>query len=135
VSTILSGRGDHEAPRAGAEQIDAERKGRNRFRMANDPINRLYARARWKKFRAVMLGLNPICCRLKKNDRGEREQCDEASVIVHHRISPRVNEALFLVPSNVTCYCRACHPESEGDPIGWVLGVDFTPTVEPKWTF
>jgi hypothetical protein len=131
---IFGGHGE-EVPQADAAQAEESRKETNRYRMKNDPINRLYAKARWTKFRAVMLARNPICQRILKNPfNGEPEQCHAPAVIVHHRVSPRVREDLFLVPSNMACFCRNCHPDTEGDPQGWRVGVDFVATVVPQWT-
>jgi hypothetical protein len=131
---ILSGIGDHKTPRAGTTQADADRKQSNNFRMASDPINRMYAKASWKHFRLVMLGRNPICQRLIKNQNGELEQCHAAASVVHHRVSPRADASLFLVPKNTICFCELHHPAGvEGDPKGFTEGVDFVATVVPSW--
>jgi hypothetical protein len=130
---LLTGRGDHITPRAGAEKAEESRKETNRFRQKNDPINRKYNCARWKKFRLLMLRLNPICARLKKNERGVLEQCHNPSVVCHHIVSPRVREDLFLVASNTRLLCERCHPTTEGDC--WVEGVDVVKTILPNWHF
>jgi hypothetical protein len=129
---ILSGSTDWKPQVAGSEQSREQQKVVDKFRH-KDAINQMYTKARWKHFRLVMLGKNPICQRLIKNENGQLEQCHSAAVIVHHRVSPRVNASLFLVPSNTICFCELHHPNTEGDPRGFTEGFDFVATVVPKW--
>jgi hypothetical protein len=134
---MIFGGKEEEAPQADAAQVEESRREANRFRMKYDAVNRLYASSRWRKFRAVMLAKNPLCQRILKHPvTHEPEQCHNKSAVVHHRVSPRVREDLFLVASNVICFCdKGCHPAGvEGDPQGWREGVDFVPTQLPKWS-
>jgi len=131
---LLSGRGNRVPAWAGAKQAKEASREQDRFRLANDPIAKLYRTARWLKFRAVMVSCNSICQRLVKNPlTGETEQCHSPSVVCHHIVSPRVRLDLFLESKNVICFCAVHHPPTEGSPQGWAEGVDYVPTVLPKY--
>jgi len=131
---LLSGRGGHVPAVAGAKEAKEESREQDRFRLANDPIAKLYRTAIWLKFRTVMVNWNCICQRLVKNPlTGEAEQCHAPSVVCHHSISPRLRPDLFLEPKNIICLCQIHHPTTEGSPQGWAEGVDYVPTVLPKY--
>src|SRR6266850_6921305 len=65
-----------------------------------DAIAKLYDCAPWRRFKASVLVYNPQCQRLVNG-----EQCQEAAAVVHHIISPRVNQTLFMDWQNVVCVC------------------------------
>jgi len=82
-----------------------------------------------------IISANPICQRIRTNYLGQREQCRNASTVVHHRIGPNGDADKFFSVyldgvSQLIALCAACHAE-ERDPGGtphWVEGVDFTRT-------
>ena len=101
-----------------------ERRETNSFRKRNDPINRLYWLASWKRFCRIVFNRNQICQRIIKG-----EQCREAATVVHHLISPRQRPDLFLDPTNVLALCEHCHPGGEeGTPL-WREGVDYVKSI------
>jgi hypothetical protein len=89
---------------------------------AGDPINKMYGRAAWTSFRTVVIRQNAICQRINYG-----QQCTHAATLVHHLISPRVDERRFVDPTNVVALCVNCHPNDEGTP-HWKVGVDFVAT-------
>lgn len=90
----------------------------------DDTVARMYHTSAWFVFRRHVLNRNPICQRIGT----DMKQCRYAAMLLHHLVSPRVNPALFLVPSNVIALCDRCHPPDEGTP-DWIEGRDYVPSV------
>ncbi len=86
-----------------AKAIDTDRR-------VNDPTYALYHTARWTHFRQWFLRLNPICQRIV-----DGVQCHTIANLVHHRVSPRDDEALFFDAANCAALCPAHHHHNEGD--------------------
>ena len=76
----------------------------------------------WTKFSLWLRMRNAQCQKLINGVR-----CQKLSQLVHHLVSPRVNMALLLEPTNCVCLCRSCHPITEGSP-EWREGVDYVAT-------
>ena len=95
----------------------------DRERWKNDATYRVYHRAPWPQFRAMLLGQNVLCQKLDRDG----AQCRNVSTLVHHLISPRVRPELFVDAANCVALCAHCHPPDEGTP-HWRPGVDFVPT-------
>ena len=103
---------------------------RDQNRKLYDPAWAMYNKTSWRKFRALMLSLNSVCQRLHNGER-----CHNWASLVHHIVSPKQNEGLFLTASNVICLCtHGCHPTTEGNPTDWKVNVDYVPTNLPKWS-
>ena len=75
-----------------------------------DEVDRLYDTRRWRRFRRWILRLNPICQRIVDGVR-----CQDFSVEVHHRQSPRKRPDLFTVAENCVGLCKRHHKKSVGD--------------------
>lgn len=88
-----------------------------------DPIQRIYDTANWKRYRALILAHNPICCRIWKG-----EQCTRPSTMVHHIRSPRTAPELFTTPENTIALCANCHPGGQEGTEHWEVGKDFVAT-------
>ena len=95
----------------------------DRIRNANDPIRKMYTRARWLRLSGFLRRDNAQCQRIKKG-----LQCWKPSEVVHHLISPYVREDLFYTPSNLVCLCKDCHPGGTSGTPDWKKGIDFVPT-------
>jgi hypothetical protein len=117
-----------------AKDSNAEkvRKEWNKFRMANDPIDRMYTHGilgrKWRMLAPKMRVLNPMCCKLI-----DGEQCHNPATVTHHLVSPRRDTRLFLEPTNLTTLCANCHPKE--DTPNWRVGVDIVQTLYPKFSF
>jgi hypothetical protein len=94
----------------------------------------MYNTTRWRKFRELVLQLNPQCQRLVEDWSAsgghypELVQCKNQATDVHHFESPRQRPALFTVMSNVAALCKHCHHKNQGetDKSGYV------PTIQWK---
>lgn len=106
-----------------AHQAGNATKSYDRDRNANDPIRKLYTRARWLRLSAFLRRKNPTCQRIKRCF-----QCMKPSEVVHHLISPYDRLDLFHVPTNLVCLCADCHPGGTAGTPDWNPGVDFVPT-------
>lgn len=95
----------------------------------DDPIRKLYWTARWQRFRAMLLNLNPLCQRLQPDG----SACRNPSRIIHHLKSPKVAPELFLVARNCVCLCQNCHPGGEVGTPDWKENVNYSPTELPKY--
>lgn len=75
-----------------------------------DRNDRLYHTKNWERFSALMRERNPICQAVI-----DGKQCRYPSKISHHLISPKVDMAKFLEPSNIVCLCLEHHPNTPGE--------------------
>ncbi len=64
-----------------------------------EPIRRMYRSARWYRFKAMILGRDPLCCDCQMYP----------STDVHHIKKARHFQELFFTEDNVAGLCHECH--------------------------
>jgi|SRR5580700_5406334 hypothetical protein len=89
----------------------------------DDPCNKMYQTARWRKLSNLLRDFNPVCLHVING-----VQCRYPSKLVHHKISPRVDPSQFYSVPNLVPICFSCHPDDAGDTRGYI----YKPT---KWMF
>jgi len=71
----------------------------------NHELAKMYRRARWRKLRALILGLNPFCVKCK-----EEGKTVEARVVDHIKeIDINSSDALKYGEDNLQPLCHSCH--------------------------
>jgi hypothetical protein len=100
---------------------------------SKDPVWKLYRCVQWtQRTRVAFLASNPLCQRICEDT---HEQCHEASIILHHLISPRVRPDLMYRWTNIKAVCAQHHPVSEGEPLEHMDKLDqiYVPTRVLRW--
>lgn len=79
--------------------------------LSSDRLHKaLYASARWRRLRALVLSLHPLC---------QCEECQQtghvlASRVVHHKQPHGGDETLFFAIDNLQAMAKACHDRLTG---------------------
>ena len=100
---------------------DEHRRARNQQRMTDNPEHRFYGTARWRRFRAWFLSLNPLCVMCKAAGRFV------TAVHVDHIVPRRVRPDLELDVTNCQALCHSCHSRKtirERGPVGGSVSLE-----------
>jgi len=77
----------------------------------DDELRSMYKTARWIRFRAWFLRLNPFCQRVQSDG----QPCRNVATEVHHRRGLREHPEDLCSAEQCVALCRACHHKNSGD--------------------